>query len=189
MREQLLNMAPKSKLWHPASAIFFSVLVSVFIIVGVPVLGDALVKILPTKETSVSVLGSEVKTAVRVRRQGSQSYYVKIQYADGSARSLFCLKNLYSTVARSGTPKQAILRESVLFSKPVAIDYPSKKNSGETETHTLLLSNMVLLVGGVLCWGIVAYLLIKLPNKKQFPWLIFTPFCLGATALGVWWWV
>jgi len=182
-------MASKSKPYHPASAIFFSVLVSVFIIVGVPVLGDAVVKILPTKESKVSVLGSEMKTSTRVRGQGSQSYYINIKHAGGGERSIFCLKNLYKIVGRSSNPQETTLRESVLFDKPVSIDYPSKKDSSEMETHTLLLSNMMLLVGGALCWGIVGWLLIKLPNKKEFPWLIFAPFCLGAIALGVWWWV
>lgn len=182
-------MAPKSKPYHPATAVFFSVLVSVFIVVGIPVLGDAVVKVLPTKEIQVRVLGAEMKTSTRVRGQGSQEYFVNIQGPDGNERSLFCLKDLYKIVGRSRTSREVTLRESVLFSKPISIDYPSEKDAKNMETHTLLLSNMMLLVGGVLCWGIVVYLLIKLPNKKQFPWWIFAPFCMGSIALGVWWWI
>lgn len=132
----------------------------------------------------MQVTGNDIRqTTSGLRNQGGSSYYIEIKLPSGEKRFVFCKKPLHDLVGRSQKPKAAILSQSVLFAKPTSISF----SDDETE-YSLLSPGWFLFVAGALCWGIVAYMLIKLPNKKQFPWVVFTPISMGFIALGLWWW-
>jgi hypothetical protein len=185
------------------ATVLASLLIGLFIVLGVGSLLSTLTLLLPSYEEPVKLVGRDQYESSYVAPRSATarqlSYRTLVEYEDGTRRALSCREDLYrKSLAGLRGLDEVMLRSSVLAGRPLSVSITSKplftlpalrvEPTGKTEVFSLTMPRNGILISALFCWGIAIYLMVKLRKnpvlvpKVYFPMLVFFSF------LGLVWW-
>jgi len=186
----------------PATALA-SLLIGLFVILGMSPLLNTLALLLPSYEVPVKIVGRDQHESFYASPRGTQgdrlSYRMIVQFEDGTRRALACREDLYrKSVAGLRNLDTVRLRSSVLAGRPISLSITSKplfttpllrvEPSSESEVHPLVMPVSGILITALFCWGIAIYLMVKLRNNPILVNKVHYPILGSCAVVGLVWW-
>lgn len=173
------------------------VLIALFAALGVGPLLHLAARVLPTTETTVTVVERE-----RIEAQGYHpfrpvrladdrySYFVTVRRENGDLRRIDAPAALYEAALPGLTTLVTIgLEETVVLGIPVGLTMTGSTPGAAAETYSLLIPLTGIVVAGIFAVGLGGYLTVLVLRRRGInrP-VLFATIATGA-ALGAWWWL
>lgn len=187
-----------------AVAIIVTVLVGLFVALGIGPAAHLVARVVPVSAERVEIVSRDSHTSVggwvgRGVFSGGTTYYLALRDAGGETFTVVAPRELYDLAFGVGRLSDVSLERSWLFGLPVAVtltteplvNIPAVGLVGEPDSqrYSLLIPLVGALIAAVFCFAIVGYLIWKLPRKHEFHWALFATGITAAAVLGLFWWL
>ncbi|TLD68771.1 hypothetical protein FEM03_20775 [Phragmitibacter flavus] len=201
MKKQKKTSSRPCSVWM---SIFITLIIGVFVLLGMHPLFEMVALAAPTKEVPVKLVDRDlVETwgaSTRFYTSKQLSHRVTVEFEDGSTRQLACDKELFAAARGAGRNLAELkLKMSVFGDRPRAlimttkslVSVPMLGVEGKTKTteYRLAWTNAALVIGLFFCWSIVGWFVWRLPCLEGFQWSVFVIGMAVIVVLSYRWWV